>query len=63
MVRKPEEERRWFRVSGKESPIQLRVAWPERLSKGRTRTTRPVDGAEDCAKTGKTQRRRARKSQ
>ncbi len=26
---------------GKESPIQLRGAWPERLSKGRTRTTRP----------------------
>ena len=33
-ARKPTEERRWLRVSGKESPIQARLVWPERLSKG-----------------------------
>ncbi len=48
--RKPAELRRWLRVSGKESPIQSRLGWPERLSKGRTRTTRPgAFGGGDCA--------------
>ena len=47
MVRKPAELRRRSSVSGKELPIQLRVALPERFSKGRTRTTRPPGS--DCA--------------
>src|ERR1700761_370180 len=47
MVRKPAELRRRSSVSGKESPIQLRVALPEWFSKGRTRTTRPP--GTDCA--------------
>src|SRR5215472_8112524 len=47
MVRKPAELRRLSSVSGKELPIQLRVALPERFSKGRTRMTRPPGSA--CA--------------
>src|SRR6185312_16691747 len=48
MVRKPLELRRRSSVSGKELPIQLRVALPERFSKGRTRTTFPPGS--DCAR-------------
>src|SRR5271170_7378384 len=61
MVRNPAEVRRWLRVSGKESPIQARLAWPVRLSKGRTNTTRPPvsgiseDGV-DCESPGRVHR-------
>src|SRR5271156_3516806 len=63
MVRNPAEERRWLRVSGKESPIQARLVWPERLSKGRTRTTRPLVSADsgsgvDWGRAGRAKRRR-----
>src|SRR6202161_2792926 len=58
MVRYPAEVRRWLRVSGKESPIHARLVWPERLSKGRTRTTRPLvsavaESAADCEVAGR----------